>query len=271
MSHRASREIDFVSPDGLRLRGTRVDVEDARGHAILVHGGGVTREEGGFFTRLAAGLAVAGFASLRFDFRGHGESDGRQEDIALSGVANDIRAAVDEVREVGKPIALIAASFSGGIAVLYASLHPVDALVLLNPLLNYRRRFIDDKPYWHDGYLNSEESSRLSENGSIKHSSTFSLGRPLLNEVFYLDPISKLGTLAIPTLLVHGTRDTFIPVGSSRAAAAKLPDATMLEIDGAQHGIAVHDDPSYADPQTQEWQSYVIESVASWIARVARE
>ncbi|MGH4007533.1 MAG: alpha/beta hydrolase [Pseudonocardiaceae bacterium] len=44
---------------------------------VLVHGGGVTREESGFFTRLAAGLGEAGVASLRFDLCGHGESEGR--------------------------------------------------------------------------------------------------------------------------------------------------------------------------------------------------
>ncbi|MFD6224362.1 hypothetical protein [Nocardia asteroides] len=37
----------------------------------------------GFFTRLAAGLANAGVASLRFDLRGHGGSEGRQEELTL--------------------------------------------------------------------------------------------------------------------------------------------------------------------------------------------
>lgn len=50
---------------------------------MLVHGGGVTREGGGFFARLAAGLGVAGGASLCFDLRGHGDSEGRQEVLTL--------------------------------------------------------------------------------------------------------------------------------------------------------------------------------------------
>lgn len=47
----------------------------------------MTREEGGFFTRLAAGLGDFGLASLRFDLRGHGESEGRQEELTLSAMA----------------------------------------------------------------------------------------------------------------------------------------------------------------------------------------
>ncbi|MGH3849594.1 MAG: hypothetical protein ACRDRT_07820 [Pseudonocardiaceae bacterium] len=38
-----------------------------------------------------------------------------------------------------------------------------------------------------------------------------------------------------------------------------------MEIDGAQHGFAVHDDPQYRDPQTQEWQAFVIGAVTEWI------
>jgi pimeloyl-ACP methyl ester carboxylesterase len=85
---------NFRSPDGLFLKGTyhSPGAPPAAG-LVLVHGGGVTREEGGFFTRMAAGLADRGVASLRFDLRGHGESGGRQEDLTLSGILNDIHAA----------------------------------------------------------------------------------------------------------------------------------------------------------------------------------
>ena len=39
----------------------------------------------------------------------------------------------------------------------------------------------------------------------------------------------------------------------------------LIEIDGAQHGFAVHDDPLYREPQTQEWQASVIGSVTAWL------
>ena len=61
------QQVAFRSLDGLTLRGTlAVPGEAPSAIAVLVHGGGVTREEGGFFTRLAAALAAAGVASLRF-------------------------------------------------------------------------------------------------------------------------------------------------------------------------------------------------------------
>ena len=263
-------ETEFSSLDGLRLSGTCLLPSVPEGGAVLVHGGGVTREEGGFFTRLAEGLADADVASLRFDLRAHGASEGRQEDLTLAGIVNDIRAAVDHLAfltGIG-PVTLIGASFGGGVSAFFASRYPdrLRRLVLLNPLLNYKKRFIDDKPYWSDDRISEEAGRELAEQGFIAHSPSFKLGRGLLNEVFYLQPHESLKDLTMPTLIVHGTRDTFIPVDSSREYARQInAPVTLLEVEGAQHGFAVHDDPGYLDPQTQEWQAFVIRSVAEWI------
>lgn len=263
---------EFESLDGLKLRGTTViSPKNSGSPAVLVHGGGVTRDEGGFFTRLSSELADAGISSLRFDFRGHGKSEGRQEDLTISGVLNDIRSAIDHVcTQTGSRQAnLIGASFGGGISAFCASTYPqqVKRLVLINPLLNYKKRFIDDKPYWRNDHIDSEAAAELSQNGYIPHSPTFKLGRALLNEVFYVQPHTALSRVVAPTLIVHGTGDTFVPIESSRKAIPvfKAP-AELLEIEGAQHGIAVHDDPEYKNPQTQEWQAFAIRSIAEWLS-----
>lgn len=39
----------------------------------------------------------------------------------------------------------------------------------------------------------------------------------------------------------------------------------LVEIEGAQHGFAVHEDPQYLNPQSQEWQAFVIRTVSEWI------
>src|SRR5262249_37930400 len=151
--------------------------------AVLVHGGGVTRDEGGFFTRMAAALADAGIASLRFDMRAHGESEGDQRDLTLAGVVNDIRAATDHARAtLGRgPVHLLGTSFGGGVSAFFAATYPdaVATLVLMNPLLDYKRRIIDEKPYWSDDYISDDMGRELVRNGFVSHSPTFNLGRPL--------------------------------------------------------------------------------------------
>lgn len=257
--------------DGLHLAGTLVTHEVASDRvAVLVHGGGVTREEGGFFTRLAAGLGEGRVASLRFDLRGHGESDGRQEEMTLSAHLNDIRVALAYAREAtgASMLSLIGTSFGGGLCAYYAAKRSdeLTRLVLLNPQLNYKDRYVDQKPHWTDDYLDDEAACQLSERGYIGHWPEVKHGRALLNEVFWLKPHAVLGEVTAPTLIVHGTEDTFVPIESSRVAAEQLTAQHMLvEIEGAQHGFAVHDDPTYAHPQSQEWQAFVIRTVTEWL------
>ncbi|MFD2470545.1 alpha/beta hydrolase [Amycolatopsis silviterrae] len=260
------------TPDGLHLAGTLTEPGGRPRRAVLLmQGASVTREEGGFFTRLAAGLAEAGIASLRVDLPGHGESEGRQEDLSLSALLNVIRGSIEHLATAvpGVGTSLAAASFSGGVAAYYAAKQPddVERLVLFNPLLDYRGRFIDEKSAWSDdGYLDASGAANLNEQGYLGHGPGFRLGRALLNEAFWFETRQNLPRITAPTLIVHGTEDTFVPIESSRAADRELTcEHRLVQLDGAQHGFAVHDDPKYADPQTQEWQRQVIHEVREWL------
>lgn len=264
-------ETVFQSLDGTALFGTVSPSETSARTAVLVHGSGVTREEGGFFTRLAAGLAVAEVTSLRFDLRAHGASGGRESELTIAAVSNDIRAAGDHLRKyTGRPgpLHVIAASFSGGAAALHAAHRPdeVDKLVLLNPRLDYKERYVTSRPGWSDDYLSRDVAARLDEQG-FTEKSPFELNRALLNEVFYLDTPAILAAVRAPVLMVHGTADTFVPIESSRRHKPMFGGSVeLVELDGAQHGFAVHDDPTYMDPLSQRWQQEVIEKVSAFLA-----
>ena len=49
------------------------------------------------------------------------------------------------------------------------------------------------------------------------------------------DAWPRLGGLAVPTLVVGGTRDLFLPVRQLRDLAAAIPGAELLVLDGATH------------------------------------
>lgn len=259
--------------DGLHLAGTFVRPQEPVGHvAVLVHGGGVTREEGGFFTRLAVGLAEAGIASVRFDLRGHGDSEGRQEELTLASILNDIHAVLAYARQAtgAEEVTLLGASFGGGICAYYAAKRPgeLTRLVLFNPQLDYKRRTIDTRSYWVNDSITDEAARELSEHGFVQFTPTLRHGRPIFNEVFWFKPHEALGEVRTPTLIVHGTKDTFVPIESSRAAVEQFGGpCDLVEIEGSQHGFAVHDDPKYLNPQSQEWQAFVIRTVADWLKR----
>jgi pimeloyl-ACP methyl ester carboxylesterase len=269
-------DVTLTTLDGLHLAATLVVPEQALPHQVivLVHGGGVTREEGGFFTRLAAGLGKAGIASLRFDLRGHGESGGKQEELTLAAILNDIRVALAHAREITSAtiVNLLGASFAGGICGYYAAKCPaeVSKLVLLNPQFDYKKRTIDSQPYWSNDYLDQEAAQQLTEHGYIQFTPSLKHGRAIFNEVFWLRPDDVVGDIETPTLVVHGTKDTLVPIELTKAVLPRFGvTPTFVHIEGAQHGFAVHDDPQYLNPQSQAWQAFVIETVTEWLSRDA--
>jgi pimeloyl-ACP methyl ester carboxylesterase len=265
------KRVEFRSLDGLRLVGDLVVPDDAPSIGVLlVHGRGVTRHESGFFDRIAGGLAADGVASLRFDWRGHGESEGTQEEVTLSGLLNDLRAAFEVLRtRTGvTTTSLVGQSFVGGVCAHYAAQRSteVDRLVLLCPRIDYKARTIDGRPYWVDDYLDDEHADLLAKDGYLQYSPSFRHGRAFLNEVFWLQPHLALPQVAAPTLLVHGDADTQVPVGPSYDAIERLNDASRLMIvEGADHGFSVSADNKYTAPQTLVWQGEVIEAIIGWV------
>lgn len=60
---------------------------------------------------------------------------------------------------------------------------------------------------------------------------------------------TDLASFKVPTLIIHGTADKTVPIDAAgRAAAAGIANATLIEYDGAPHGLfATHKDKLIAD------------------------
>lgn len=115
---------------------------------LMLHGFTGTRNElpvkdtdEGVFSRTARLLAEAGLASLRIDFRGSGESDGKWSDTTFASQIADAEAAVDWLkasdRVDGARIAILGWSQGGLVASHTASARPeVKAVSLWAPVVN---------------------------------------------------------------------------------------------------------------------------------------
>ncbi|MEU1341275.1 alpha/beta hydrolase [Streptomyces sp. NPDC005827] len=154
-------------------------------------------------------------------------------------------------------VTLLGASFGGGVYAYYAAKRPADIqrLVLFNSQLDYKKRTIDSQEYWHHESISEEAARELDEKGAIQFTPTLRHGRPIMNEVFWLRPHEALGEVQAPTLIVHGTADTLVPFSSSSEAVARFnAPCELVPVADSQHGFAVHDDPIYKDPKSQEYQ-----------------
>jgi len=107
------REIRYRTLDGEKLAGILSIPKNPHGFVLMMHGITESKDEYlGFYSKMAKSLHDNGVASLRFDFRGHGESTGSSLDISVIGDVLDIKASIAQVRKYWKrPISLVATSF----------------------------------------------------------------------------------------------------------------------------------------------------------------
>ena len=48
---------------------------------------------------------------------------------------------------------------------------------------------------------------------------------------------APLSSISAPTLVIHGTADPMFPIGHGAALAEEIPDAQLLRLGGAGHGV----------------------------------
>lgn len=231
----------FKTSDGLRLCGiVSIPREKTDKCIILCHGITVDKEEGGIYTNLAEKLCDEGFAVFRFDFRGHGESEGRSVDMTIKGEEKDLEAAIKFLTAKGfGKFGIVAASFAGGAVSLFASNHPekVQALVLWNAGIDYGAKINPinqwTKKYWGKPAFERVEKFGFTEIGSRK----FKIGEKLMEEIKTLKPWEKLLGIDIPILFVHGDKDSYIPYSDSVKYSNLFKNAELITIKGGEYGF----------------------------------
>lgn len=262
--------IRFSSVDGFYLEGSlRRPEREIKSSVLLVHGITVDREEDGFYSEFASRLATADIASFRFDLRCHGKSEGKFEELTLTGVLNDIGSAAKELRNqipITIPMGIIAASFGGGLSAYWASQHrdSISTLVLLNPVFDYGARMLFSKPYWENDHLTKQGATTLRKKGWLPHGS-FRMGRALVNELLYIKPYDIMSRLEIPVLTIHGDKDSMVPFDIAKKYALANSQSQFIPIKGADHGFTKPGDDEFTAPETIEFRSFVFNKVLGWI------
>lgn len=220
-----------------------------RGIALVLHG---YAEHGERYAHVAATLADQGFATYAPDHLGHGRSDGERALITdFDGVVDDAAAvcALAIADHPGAPVVVIGHSMGGLVASLLVQRGdpPVAGLALLGAVLGdwkWAREVLaaDTLP---EGASDPAGMSRdpaaqadyaadpLVYHGAYK--------RPLLEaELAALDrSTSRLGEIAVPLAVFHGTDDPFVPPGPTLAAAAatSAPWRRVYLYEGARHEL----------------------------------
>jgi len=222
-------------------------IHEPRPAIILLHGfhgqkneRGVTGTDEGTFERAAKRLSAAGYVTLRFDFRGSGESDGDWEDTTFSGQISDTLAAIDFVadQESVDParIGLLGVSQGGLIAACTAHLDDrVKVVVLWAP--------VADPAFTYTTILGWDNVQTALDKGAV----TFPLpwcGNCTLKKAFFDDllavfPLVEIAKFNGPLLVIVGKNDEFVKPQPQEG------EAFILSHDGREKLLVIDADHTF--------------------------
>jgi DUF1680 family protein/pimeloyl-ACP methyl ester carboxylesterase len=240
------------------LDGT-LDLPDGPGPhplVIVIAGSGPTDRDGNqpglkldYLKQLGAGLAQRGIAVLRYDRRGIGKSaaawPGREEDFRFEMLADDASAWVHMLRRDHRfgRIGLLGHSLGSLIGLVAAQKADIDAFVSLagpgrktHEVLReqFTRNLAPDLAREGVKILDELAAGRTVADppkGLILRKSV----QPYLISEFQYDPAAAIARLAIPALIVHGTRDERVSSADAERLAQANSCAELCVINGMNH------------------------------------
>ena len=210
--------------------------------------------------RLARFLTkLASFSRLiLFDKRGTGMSDPVESPPSIDERMDDIGAVMDAVGSARA--AIFGVSEGGALSLLFAEAHPdrAQALVLYG---SWARRLAGpDYPYgpsaeeledvignmdrawatgewWNGGQSNAfdDAAHRRWWARYLRMAASPAMAQNVIRMNMRLDIRDVLPRVDLPTLILHRTGDTWIDVAHARYLASHIPDATYVELPGAEH------------------------------------
>lgn len=222
----AGKTVSLTSRRGVRLAGVlhlppAVTALAGVPAVVLCHGMESTKD-GTKHQALAARLPTLGYACLRFDFSYVGESEGRFEDLTISGEVEDLAGACDTLWAEGVTrIGLVGSSLGGAVAVVYAGAEPrVDALVTFAAVARPAGIVARMDPAAVDAWRRR----------GYREESTGRLGRAFLDDLERVDVLGAARRTRAATLVLHGEADRVVPVDDAYALFEALPEPKELAV-----------------------------------------
>jgi alpha-beta hydrolase superfamily lysophospholipase len=266
----ADAVVDFgITRDGLVQLRRHWPATNSRAVLLLIHG---IAEHSGRYHHVGRLLSEAGIDVVAIDQRGFGESGGSPAYVhAFGEYLDDIEDQCVELQALGLPLVLLGHSMGGLAALSYVleRRRPAPRLVVLSaPALDadvpaplrflmplFARlapRLVVPSPVRGDMLATDPAvGAAYAADPLVVRGVSSGLGHALFTQMRWTS--GHLGTLAVPTLVLHGGDDPLVPAHVS-APLGSLPGAERRELPGLRH--EVFNEPSHAE---------TLRAVVSWI------
>ena len=255
----------FHDAAGHRIAAVLARPEQSTDHVAVLCHGFLSHKNSTSNQALTSRLIEQQIAAFRFDCFGHGESDGPFSKLTTTLAIDQVSAALHYVFDRGyRRLALVGSSFGGLVSLLAASdwtskhtsrpssIPPLACLALKCPVVDF----------------GEELRLELGEEGLQQWKQTDTIpdlhggpSRLSLDYAFYQDCLMRVAyeparNLTVPTLIVQGDRDEFVPLHQSQRLFDALPGPKRLKIlPGADHRFTKPADFQLMLAALTEWVS----------------
>ena len=217
--------------DGLQLVGTREEpFGEIYDMAIIFHGFTANRNTS-LLKEIANSLRDENIASVRFDFNGHGDSDGKFENMTVLNEIEDANAILNYVKTDPhvRNIYLVGHSQGGVVASMLAGLYPdlIKKVVLLAPAATLKGDALEGNT---QGVTYNPD--HIPDRLPFKD---LTLGGFYLRIAQQLPIYEVSAQFTKPVCLIHGTDDTVVSPNASKKYDQIYQNSTLHLIEGADH------------------------------------
>lgn len=202
---------------------------------VLLTGDGPNGSKSLTWTNLTKMLNEVGIATFTFDFSGLGDSPGEYRELTLSLGCENFRGVMDVIKKGEHDpnrIGVIGSSYGGNVALLEAANFPeIKAL-----------GFKSASAFLPEGYVTQYGLDEVERWGETGYSEEIGLNYTAVLDSLMHNTFERASHIKAPARFVHGTADSAVPIRHVRDLAKLMPNASIYEVEGADHWYAENDE-----------------------------
>ncbi len=194
------------------------------------------RKEGPLFEIMADTLARNGIATLRFDFNGHGQSEGAFSEMTVPNEIEDAKMVYEYAASLPwvSSISFVGHSQGGVVASMAAGelgAAKVKSVVLMAPAAVLREDAIRGSTF---GVMYNP----IFPPDSVELYGGLYLGKDYIRTAFRLPIYETAAGYTGPAMIIHGTADKVVPYTYGKRYTEIWPNSEYIELEGVDHGFS---------------------------------
>ena len=216
---------------------------------------------------ISAALIANGFAVLKFDFTGLGDSEGEFSQTSFTSNVSDLVNAAEFLADQYRPPSLLIGHSLGGTAVLAAAVE----IPSIKAVATIGAPFAPE----HVEHLLDGTADQFEQTGQAKVNiggRPFIIGKQFIDDIRAQDPLQTVRHLKRALMILHSPQDTIVGIDNAASIyqAAKHPKS-FISLDGADHLLSQSEDAIYAGNTIAAWASRYIDIVEEQVLQTDEE